>query len=123
MSATKELIGEKNFEFENNFDSSCKCNALIKVELAKYDNNEWYYYTFKFTYPNTNSIKANPFYCQPLFFEDGGDKYEVIVKNSLSEKLIEYVLMEYDELSKYSGHSTPQHYKAVVMKQIMLAWD
>ena len=31
--------------------------------------------------------------------------------------------MDFDELSKYSGHSTPQHYKAIVMKQIILAWD
>ena len=123
MSVAKELVGQKDFEFVNQFEEKYKCNVNIKIELAEYDNNEWYYYTFKFTYPDTQSIKANPFYYESEFFEDGGDKQEVIVKNSLSEKLIEYVLMDFDKLSKYSGHSTPQHYKAIVMKQIILAWD
>jgi hypothetical protein len=122
MSVEKKLIGEKDFEFVNQFEEKCNCNVNIKIELTSYDNNDWYYH-FKFTYPNPNSIRCNPFYMVPLFFEDGEDKQEIIVKNSLSEKLIEYVLMDYEELSKYSGYSTPEHYKGIVMKQIMLVWE
>ena len=57
------------------------------------------------------------------FLMKENDKEDVIVKNSLSEKLIEYLLMDYEELSKYSGHSTYEHFKSVVMMQIILAWD
>ncbi len=31
--------------------------------------------------------------------------------------------MNYDEIALYSGNSTPERYKAIVMMQIMLAWD
>ena len=123
MSHSKTLVGEKTFIFHNVFNESIWCDAHVKVTISNYDNNDWYYYTIKFNYPEKNSIQANPFRNYKIFFDKGRNKDDVIVKNSLSEKLIEYLLMDYEELSKYCGHSTPEHYKAVVMMQLMLAWD
>ena len=123
MATEKKLIGQKKFVLENNLNPECKCICDIKIELDEYDNNKWYYCSFNFEYEDENSKKANPFFDNPAFFDNGEDKTEIIVKNSLSRKLIQFVLMDYDELSKISGHSTPQHYKKVIMNQILLLWD
>ena len=123
MDHSETIVGEKTFKFHNVFNESIWCKAHVKVTTKNYDNNDWYYYTIDFKYPDKNSIHANPFKNYKMFFDNGKNKDDVIVKNSLSEKLIEYLLMDFEELSKYSGNSTPEHYKAAVMMQIMLIWD
>ena len=48
---------------------------------------------------------------------------DLIVKNSMSEKLIEYLLMGFDELEEFTGNSTPQGYKGNIMRAITYLWD
>ena len=120
MTHSNQIVGEKTFKFYNVFDEDKWCEAQIKVSII---NNHWYYYTIVFNYPNKNSIEANPFKNYKMFFDDGNNKDDIIVKNSVNEKLIEYLLMDYEELSKHCGNSTHQRYKAIIMMQIMLAWE
>ena len=37
--------------------------------------------------------------------------------------MIEYLLMNYEELSKYSGNVTPQCYKRSIMVALSKFWD
>ena len=52
-----------------------------------------------------------------------GSDGEFIVKNSLSEQLIKYLLMDLDELEIYSGNTSAIEYKASIMKSINLFLD
>ena len=46
----------------------------------------------------------------------------VIHRNSLTELLVEYLLMDYTELSQYTGSITPMAYKLIVLKSICELW-
>ena len=47
MPTEKKLIGQKKFVLENNLNTEYKCICDIKIELDEYDNNKWYYCSFK----------------------------------------------------------------------------
>ena len=109
------------------------CEITIQVDENLYDNKETYYdisYAYQYSDNNrTTVIKTNPFMLmdnhrinkQELFNEHS--EGEIIVKNSFTEKLIEYLLMDYDSLGKYSGNTTPEEYKLQIMETITLFWD
>lgn len=46
----------------------------------------------------------------------------VINRNSLTEVLVEYLLMDYTELSQHTGNITPMSYKLIVLKTICELW-
>jgi hypothetical protein len=48
---------------------------------------------------------------------------EIIYKNEMTEKMVEYLLMDEEELSQYSGYTNPSTYKLHIMKCISLLWD
>ena len=48
---------------------------------------------------------------------------EIIVKNSFTQEMIKYLLMDFNELEKYSGVSTPNYYKIQIIQAISLFWD
>lgn len=104
------------------------CETTINVEEKLYENKEIYYdVSYKYEYSNndnTTIIKTNPFMQmnnQELF--DGHSEGEIIVKNSFTEKLIEYLLMDYDSLGLHSGNTTPEEYKLQIMETITIFWD
>ena len=118
------IVGKNTFNMTSNIDGNIHCfvETIVKHKIYE-DKSEKYDIDFKFNYPTKNSIKANPFYRNPKIFEDGQDTGSIINKNSFTEKLVEYLLMDYDKLSQYSGNSTPETYKKILMKQVMMLWD
>lgn len=127
------------------------CKVNIEVILTTYEdkrefyyiNYEWFYlHWLKEKYGSTlikhndllmnrkkyneeNSLQLdslNPFCKDREYFEDHING-EIIVKNELSNILIKYLLMDFEELSKHSGSVTPQNYKLSIMKSISLLWD
>ena len=48
---------------------------------------------------------------------------EIIVKNSLSDKFIEFLTMNEDDLNNLSGNTTVEDYKLKIIKSISLFWD
>jgi len=48
---------------------------------------------------------------------------EIIAKNPMTELMVNYLLMNNDELSKFTGHTTPQDYKRQIMVSIPYFWD
>ena len=115
----------KKFRFIDEYDSNNNefCEITIRV-FEKYYNNTTYYditYDFSYSNPNDQAQKCNPFIQMDnnIQHSDG----EIIVKNSFTQELIKYLLMDFDELEKYSGLSTPNYYKIKIIQAISLFWD
>ena len=118
----------KTFRFYNEFmnDTSKYCDLTVRVNINKYENgNEYYYINYSCIYSfdkNGSGLCAHPFNSFPDLLENNADG-EIIIKNSLSDKLIEYLLMNFNELEKYSGNSTGIRYKISIMRSIANFWD
>ena len=124
----------KTFTFIDDFHNTyTKCITNIKVELKTYeDGRKFYYidYLHKMKYPdgtenictNLEDIKMpNPF----SYFEGLKDNFdgEIIAFNSLTEKLIEYLLLDDEDLEKLSGSVTAQCYRKQLMYIIAILSD
>ena len=119
----------KIFKFTDDFDIHNKeyCEVTISIIEFLSDNGNIYFdisYTYNYSSDNTQAIKCNPFY---PFIQIGNENEpsegEIIVKNSFSEELVKYLLMDFTNLAKYSGNSTPYDYKKKIMETILLFWD
>ena len=78
------------------------------------------YIRFLEKYPAENI--CYPFYGYPIedYITYGG---VIVVKNTLSSSMIEYILMDYDQLQKVSGATTAQKYKQITMVALSFFWD
>lgn len=118
----------KTFRFYNEIinDKTKFCDVTINININKYKNGkEYYYINYSYTYSfdkNGSGICSHPFNSFPDLLKNNSDG-EIIIKNSLSDKLIEYLLMNFDELEKYSGNSTAIRYKISIMRSIANFWD
>jgi hypothetical protein len=74
------------------------------------------------TEPVGKLIKNHPFFETDLddFLEYDG---EVIATNPMTALMVEYLLMDDEELANFSGHTTPQEYKHKIMLSIVHFWD
>jgi hypothetical protein len=124
-------ISDKTTTFRfNPFDSSDKskwCDVTTNVKEIQYeDGTEYYYISYEYVFSN-ETLKpgeiddCHPFYESPDLIEhiDG----DIIVKNSMSEQIIEYLLMGFDELEAFTGRTTSQGYKGNLMRAITYLWD
>lgn len=113
---------KKDITFTHPYDrfSSEWCKIKINVKEIKYNENEIYY---NVTYCNTFSENI-PNTCHPLHIThpthiDG----DIIIKNNITDALIESLFMNNDELSKICGKSSPMSYRGAIMKNIANLWD
>ena len=120
-------VQNASFNFINEYDTvpGEYCQIIVKVEKKKYQNGQLYYYVdykYQYSVENKTCKKANPLL--PLT-EKGDEMYngDIIVVNQLTDQLINYLLMPFDQLKKYTGNSTPQHYKSKIIESIKLFWD
>lgn len=70
----------------------------------------------------------HPFYKRGGLTEDSMDFFTnagntTILKNTLTEKMMEYLLMPDEKLQVHSGPSSPQSYRQSVMLAITYFWD
>jgi len=106
--------------------------SLIQKEL-EYESGSFYYdieYNFKFIPSDQCTTKENiehkklahPF---APFSSDDDTKYEgvIVYANELTKKLVEFLLMDYEELVKIIDHTTTQRYKSNIMESLALLWD
>jgi len=123
---------EKTFRFVDLLGSTDNdniyCDINITVEELQYENGHIYYMIkYKNTFSNQTDLKkdeinqAHPFFYDKQFISNiDGD---VIVKNKMTEQIINHLLMDPSELSLHSGSTTPMNYRANIMKMIALMWD
>ena len=124
----------KTFIFTDDFgETQNQCETKISIELKTYDDGRKFYYvdyTHNMLYPNgsksictdVKEVKIpNPFaYFDRLKENFDGD---IIAYNSLTEKLIEYLLLDDKELEKLSGSVTPQCYRKQLIHNIAILSD
>lgn len=120
-------VKEASFKFVNEFDTipGEYCQFIVKVEKKKYENGQLYYYvhyTYHYSVESKTCKEANPLI---QINDEGNEMYDsdIIVVNRLTDLLINYLLMPFDQLKKYTGNSTPQTYKSKIIASIKLFWD
>lgn len=126
------------------FDSSYYLTKITVKEL-KYENGQHYWdiaYVNKFIpkphsslelistfdphcYQELNSVfekDSHPFSGSNIenFMDYKGD---IILKNTMTSIMVEYLLMDYDQLALLSGATTPQRYKKNIMWSLSYFWD
>ena len=125
----------KTFKFTDEFSSRNTSHYLstITVKELKYETGLHYWdisYVNQFIRGSTDSpeiIKkckstTHPFYGSQVedYMEYEG---EILFKNPMTSTMVEYLLMEYEDLALVSGITTPQRYKQSIMWSLSYFWD
>ena len=117
------------FHDEINQLNFIQCSVTINVEPNSSNNNDVYEITFKYQYRrgvdvlNFSEILApHPFADMDIEMQEFSNG-ALIIKNSMTEEMVKYMLMEDSELTKYSGLSTPQHYRTHIIHNLVRLWD
>jgi hypothetical protein len=127
-------IQSKTFKFTDEIRfSSCYYNVNITVKELLYDTGILYYeinYKYEYVSSALYSDDINQKYKKIIhpFYGYSIENYmtyskEIVVKNSLTSLMIEYILMDYDQLQKVSGATTAQKYKQTTMVALSFFWD
>lgn len=120
---------EKTFKFYDIFDNKYDaeqnteyCYVTINVKSKISGEKPIFDISYTYSYPNSRSQKANPFnYSKNI---EVADMEGVIVfRNSLTEKLLEYLMMGKTETEKVSGGTDWLQYKIKVMETLANFWD
>ena len=82
------------------------------------------YYIISYSTPNMNEKNKiyHPFY-NDNSYDDCCYEGEIIKKNAMTEQIVNYLTMDEDELSQYTGNTIPQDYKGFIMKSLSNFWD
>ena len=120
--STKQRI----FKFVNEFDSNDKSyyNIGIKIEEKLYVTGKSYYdisYEYVFNGDKNSRNKIHPFYDGREIQEE--DEGVIIIKNKMTEIMIEYLLYSDEELENVSGTTTAQAYRTNIMSGLAKLWD
>ena len=128
--SSKLLLSEKEayFKFLDIFDNQDKhfCIVNIVVKEEQYINGNIYYditYTYKYSSNSPEAQRAHPFKYNPKIRESDDINGVIVIKNKLTETMIDYLLMDKDELSKQIGNTWWIQYKIKIMEALNLFWD
>ena len=82
------------------------------------------YYIISYSTPNMNEKNKiyHPFY-NDNSYDDCCYEGEIVKKNAMTEQMVNYLMMDEDELSQYTGNTMPNDYKAFIMKTLTYFWD
>ena len=104
------------------------CDITINVRHIKYlDGTDYYYIEYNNVFKNNTENDSeyyddsHPFYDNTLFLENINGC--IVAKNAITESLVKYLLMDFEELEEYCGNSFPDWYKSNIMKSLSLLWD
>ena len=105
-------------------DSILSINIDVQIKYWVFDNKIYdSYYIINY---NSNMNERNKS-LHPLFdsrdIDKSSYKGEVIKRNTLTTAMIDYLLLDEDTLSNYTGNTTPLDYKKNIMKSLTLFWD
>ena len=113
--SNSQMIYKGQLEFPN-------CILHIHIQLNTYHNGKKYY-DISYTWICQNgNILHHPFYDDREFL-DNSRSGDIVFKNSLSEKMIEFLVMDNSELDKHCGMTTALTYKKQIIKSLSMFWD
>jgi len=110
-------VSVKDLEYEDGkkyFDITYECNFIPCEKLSEKVNNDFK----KGSYP-FNELKQFETYKGEFDNYEG----EIIYNNLLTSQMVNFLLMDYEELEKVSGLSTVQRYKINIILSIRNFWD
>ena len=119
---------ERQFKFLDIFGNTDNidhyCIVTINVKKLEYEGNKTYYnISYKYALSNNSeeAKRSHPFFYHKIAENelDG----TIVLYNSLTEKLVQYLLMDESELSKKIGTDWWISYKIQVMLSINMFWD
>lgn len=114
MTDKRNLIGRINFVLTNTFNTQLKSNITVSVYkvINNYDQQVYDIVYSTIFEPYNRINKSHPFYrSQYEKYLTGNSLYV----NDLSTCLVNYLLKNNIELSKYSGYTTPDDYRSRIM--------
>ena len=98
-------------------------DVTITVERKRYTNNKDFFYInycYKYSPKNVLGTEGHPFIGTEYEENKDGD---IIIVNSMTEIMIEYLLMDVKEITKICGSVTPGTYKVSIMHALTNFWD
>jgi len=114
--SNQELIYNGDLEFPT-------CVLNIDIKLNTYgDDKQYYNISYKWNFVQDSLIKIHPFFNDKEFLKNSSCG-EIIFKNSLTDKLIEYLIMDNCDLETISGTTDALTYKQSIIKSISMFWD
>ena len=98
------------------------CNLIITVVLKTYETlDKFYDIDYQWQYKDDDIIN-HPLYHDKDFIANNNDG-EIIAQNELSDKLIEFLVMDDEKLQQKSGNTHVKQYRSLIIKTISLFWD
>ena len=133
-----EITREKVFKFLDIFDNNEEIFCITNIKVVEKESGGKIIYDITYSYdcPGLNSTnpeiverskKCFPFYYSKKKLGDViyniDDEGVIVFKNSLTEKMVEYLLMEPNELQELIGTHWWMQYKIKVMESLTIFWD
>lgn len=115
----------KIFQFVNEHNKNDESYYMVTVtvnELLYITGKSYYDITYDCTLYNFNPMEPD---VNPEFAGSLADVLEgvLVLKNKMTEIMVDYVLSDTEELVKVSGTSTAQHYRYLTMINLSKLWD
>jgi len=118
---------QKTFKFINEFDSNDKSYYLIKIVVKEllYDDGKIFYdigYEYEFNGLEKSKKIIHPYH----HTKDVADldlEGVIIYKNKMTEAMVEYLLLDPEELENVSRTTTAQCYRTNIMIGLARLWD
>ena len=127
MSLTLSTI-ERTYRYYSQFnkDNNKYCDIIIKINEIQYENGDIFYelsYNYKFS-SGLNIFKnpLNPFLNHSPEFKHHWEG-DIIIKNTMTEQMVNYLVMSEEEMSTFTGSTTPLDYKLRIMICLSKLWD
>ena len=116
-----------NFEVEDDANIGDPLIINVSVQIKHWIVNNKItdsYYIITYSTPNMN--EQNKIY-HPFYDNSDIDKSEwkgdIIKKNAMTEQMVNYLMMDEDKLSQFTGNTMSQDYKGFIMKSLTNFWD
>ena len=113
-----------SFKFYDDLDKNEFTIIKVNVQKKKYENEQLFYYVnYEYEYSSNSDRAKNSNPLITLGDEDEIYDGEIICANEMTDSLIKYLLMSYEDMDGHIGNTTPQRYKYNIMENIKQLWD
>tara|TARA_R110002074_G_scaffold162131_1_gene320579 strand:- start:3576 stop:4016 length:441 start_codon:yes stop_codon:yes gene_type:complete len=114
----------KTFRFYDIFDNkeNYYCDVTINVVEKISGGKPIYDISYKYDTHGILNSRAHPFFYSKNVSEEDKEG-EIIYKNSMTDHMIEYLLMDKEEIEKICGNTYWVQYKIKIMESLINFWD